>query len=333
MRAKKGEWFSLKWEPRDYYDKNAYIQLKTCPVFVCAEDDTPAIESHLENHYDKLRLSNIKRTTIFITLKNGVKVPTHYQVGMLMPGDDIKYDEWLKRYFNIENEVSEQIKNRNLLQQKSIYLEHTARIIRHDMHSGINTYMPRGLTILTEKLPEEVVKEYKLGLGLKLLKEGLAHSQRVYKGVYEFTNLVKRKPEFKMEMLDVREVIETYLKNTAYNNKVEVGELCLLNINRTLFCIAIDNFIINGIKYNTNLSPKIKIYMTEANDIAIEDNGIGLTQMEYDMQCMPYMREEISDIKSQGLGINISNAILEEHGFKVSVEKIETGTIIRVRIK
>lgn len=333
MRAKKGEWFSLKWEPKDYHDAESYIQLKNCPVFVCAEDDTHSITCELENRFPDLSLASIKRTSMFISLDNGVKVPTHYQVGMLMPGDDLKYDEWIKKYFNIDGEVSEQIKNKNLLQQKSIFLEHTAKIIRHDMHSGINTYMPRGLSILLEKLPEDVIKEYRLSLGLKLLKEGLSHSQRVYKGVYEFTNLVKRKPEFKIEKIMPKDILIEHLATTSYKNKVVIDDLCAIDANKTLFIVAIDNFIKNGIKYNENSSPKIRIYMNNENEIVIEDDGIGMTQMEYDMQCMPFMREEVDDLKPQGLGINISNAILEEHGFKVRVEKLETGTAIKIRVK
>ena len=333
MRAKKGEWFSLKWEPKDYHDAESYIQLKNCPVFVCAEDDTHSITCELENRFPDLSLASIKRTSMFISLDNGVKVPTHYQVGMLMPGDDLKYDEWIKKYFNIDGEVSEQIKNKNLLQQKSIFLEHTAKIIRHDMHSGINTYMPRGLSILLEKLPEDVIKEYRLSIGLKLLKEGLSHSQRVYKGVYEFTNLVKRKPEFKIEKIMPKDVLIEHLATTSYKNKVDIDDLCAIDANKTLFIVAIDNFIKNGIKYNENSSPKIRIYMNNENEIVVEDDGTGMTQMEYDMQCMPYMREEVDDLKPQGLGINISNAILEEHGFKVRVEKLETGTAIKIRVK
>jgi len=333
MKAKKGEWFSLKWEPKDYYNKESYMELKHCPVFICANKDSESISSDLENKYPEISLASIKRTTMFISLQNGVKVPTHYQVGMLMPGDDSKYDEWLKAYFDIDNEVSEQIKNKNLLQQKSIYLEHTARIIRHDMHSGINTYIPRGLSILLSKLPQKVIDDYNLSLSLRLLQEGLSHSQKVYKGVYEFTNLVKRKPEFKVELLDAAKVLRTHLSATSYKDKVVVKDLCELNINSTLFTIAIDNFIKNGIKYNKNVLPKIELFMNDNNEVVIKDNGAGMTQMEYDMQCMPYMREEVSDHKPQGLGINIANSILEEHGFKVSVEKLECGTEIRVKVK
>ena len=41
------------------------------------------------------------------------------------------------------------------LKKKNIYLEHAAKIIRHDMHSGINTYLPRGISSLKRRLKQE----------------------------------------------------------------------------------------------------------------------------------------------------------------------------------
>ena len=35
---------------------------------------------------------------------------------------------------------------------KNTYLEHAAKILRHDMHSGINTYIPRGIRSLERRL-------------------------------------------------------------------------------------------------------------------------------------------------------------------------------------
>jgi len=331
MRAQKGEWFSLKWEPRNYYDQESYAQLKTCPVFVCASEDTLCIESELENKFSKIRIVDIKLTSIFITLEDGVKVPTHYQTGMFMPGDNKTYDDWLKEYFNLRTELTDQIKDKHLLQQKSIYLEHTAKIIRHDMHSGINTYIPRGLKLLLDKLPEEAIKEHRLGLSIKLLKEGLKHTQNVYRGVYEFTNLVKRKPEFKVEKHNLKKILMGFLEGTSYSNKVELSDLVVSEINPTLFCIALDNFIRNGITYNDSKDKKVKIYMRYNNELVIEDNGVGMTQYEYDLYCMPYMREVKNDDIS-GLGLNIANAILKEHGFTVNVEKVDTGTVIGVKL-
>ena len=39
------------------------------------------------------------------------------------------------------------------------------------------------------------MKELKIDGSVKMIKEGLNHTQRVYKSVYEFTNLVKKDAE------------------------------------------------------------------------------------------------------------------------------------------
>ena len=91
--------------------------------------------------------------------------------------------------------VREFLQNKaNLLkdnQKKNTYLEHAAKIIRHDMHSGINTYLPRGIKSLKRRISPEQIKELKIQSPLKLIEDGLSHAQKVYSGVYEFTNLVK----------------------------------------------------------------------------------------------------------------------------------------------
>ena len=77
------------------------------------------------------------------------------------------------------------------MSQKEFDLEHAAKILRHDMHSGINTYIPRGLSSLKRRLSEDQIKELKIDAPLRMIEEGLTHTQKVYKGVKEFTNLVK----------------------------------------------------------------------------------------------------------------------------------------------
>ena len=75
---------------------------------------------------------------------------------------------------NIEKIITKKFKE---IQQKNLYLEHAAKIIRHDMHSGINTYLPRGVISLERRIPLEVIEKYKLGPSLRLLKEGLEHKK------------------------------------------------------------------------------------------------------------------------------------------------------------
>jgi methyl-accepting chemotaxis protein len=66
------------------------------------------------------------------------------------------------KVLKIATDITTQHESEVIVNQKNSYLEHAAKILRHDMHSGINTYMPRGLTSLKRRLSEEQIKELKI---------------------------------------------------------------------------------------------------------------------------------------------------------------------------
>ena len=72
------------------------------------------------------------------------------------------------------------------------------------MHSGINTYLPRGIKSLKRRLSEEQIKELKIQAPLQLIQDGLHHAQKVYSGVYEFTNLVKQNAQMSKAECDIK---------------------------------------------------------------------------------------------------------------------------------
>ena len=329
MRAKKGEWFSLSWDIVDFYNAESYIQFQNVPHFIYAEEDSKQIESDYLNEFDRLRLVSIFVTTVFVTCQDGTKVPTHYKPGSFMPGDNRSYDKWLAKYHEINFEITRYVKAKEALNQKNIYLEHAAKIIRHDMHSGINTYIPRGYKSLMRRLPEEVIEKYKLESSVKLLSEGINHAQRVYKGVYAFTNLVKKDSVLEKSECSLSEILKDYMKGTAYSDQVDISDLGISNVNASLFCTAIDNLIRNGLKYNDSPSKCVRIYR-ESNFICVKDNGRGLSKKEFDRYRRPYIRKNDQSESGSGLGLNIAAAILEEHGFSLEPEKLEVGTIMRI---
>jgi hypothetical protein len=130
-----------------------------------------------------------------------------------------------RKRINVQDaEIQNQIEEIN---KKNSYLEHAARIIRHDMHSGINTYIPRGITSLEKRLTEEDIQRLKIDGALKMVKEGLNHTQRVYKSVYEFTNLVKQNVVLNKSIFDVKELILKYIASNPYKSQVEISDLGL----------------------------------------------------------------------------------------------------------
>jgi K+-sensing histidine kinase KdpD len=228
-----------------------------------------------------------------------------------------------KKTIGIKNKkIEKQIDDIN---KKNNYLEHAARIIRHDMHSGINTYMPRGIASLEKRITEEQAKELKIDGSIKMIKEGLSHTQKVYKSVYEFTNLVKSNPTLEIEEKDLKQLLVSYIESTSYKLNVEVSDLGTHRVNQHLFCTAIDNLIRNGLKFNSSENKQVKIF-TKNNLLIVEDNGNGLSSEDF---------EKIKKNKNkQGLGLNICIAILEEHKFSVSAEKLnQGGTQIKIRLK
>ena len=226
-------------------------------------------------------------------------------------------------------EIEEQI---NDIAKKNSYLEHAARIIRHDMHSGINTYMPRGISSLEKRLTTEDIQRLKIEGALKMVKEGLNHTQRVYKSVYEFTNLVKQNVVLNKTLSDVKDLVWKYISPNSYSSQVEISDLGQLEVNETLFCNAIENLIKNGLSYNDSEVKKIKIY-NEEEYLIVEDNGRGFSQKDFDKHLKKYSKKADVTGDEKGLGLNICVAILEEHGFRLTCEKIDTGTKMKIKIK
>ena len=235
------------------------------------------------------------------------------------------------RVLKIARDITEIVENSNQIQKQNTYLEHAAKILRHDMHSGINTYIPRGISSLERRLTDDVISNLKLEAPLKMLKEGLLHTQKVYRGVFEFTNLVKKDVVLNKTECDLKVILENYLTTTSYKSQVKIDELLNIDVNEPLFCTAVDNLIRNGLKYNDNDTKYVHIYL-ENNDLIVQDNGRGLTQEEFDLLSKPYVRKEGQKETGTGLGLNICIAILDEHGFKVSCEKNSIGTKMKINL-
>lgn len=239
------------------------------------------------------------------------------------------YDRVLK----IATDTTIQHESEVLVNQKNSYLEHAAKILRHDMHSGINTYMPRGLTSLRRRLSEDKIKELKIDAPLRMLEEGLKHTQKVYAGVKEFTNLVKEDVQLDMKQHNLGEILRNYLSSTSYIKQVAIDRLPKIDVNEPLFCTAIDNLIRNGLKYNDSSTKVVTIYMENDSTLCVEDNGRGITQEEFLELSKPYTRKEGQAEGGSGLGLNICIAILKEHGFSITAEKTNPGTKLRIKIK
>jgi hypothetical protein len=329
MEAKRGDWFSLRWTIEDFYDPLAFEQFDLAPRFHYIDEDCRDIQSLLINEYDHIRLVSIALTTVFITTKDKIKLPTHYREDQFMPGDNPRYDEWLSKYHKMQYSFAEGIRDKEALQQKKLFLEHTAKIIRHDMHSGINQYIPRGIKSLVKKLPPDLIQKYKLDLSIRMLNEGIDYTQKIYRGVYAFTNLMQDDAIIGKEEIQLNEALEKYLCHTAYKMKVQIDDLGTAEVQPTLFCVAIDNLIKGGLQFNNSDTKWIKIYRKK-DILYVEDNGVGLSKEDFLRYCKPWSQLATANNNIQGLDLNIAVVILEDHGFRLEPYLTKEGTRIEI---
>ena len=236
-------------------------------------------------------------------------------------------------FLSVRQDITELMSSLREVDRKNAYLEHAAKILRHDMHSGINTYMPRGVKSLERRLEKLLCdKDQKsLEAPMKMLKEGLAHAQKVYNGVKEFTNLVKKDATMDRQPHNLQCILNNYLKGTSYKSSVVIEDLGTEDVNESLFCTAVDNLIRNGLRYNDSNTKLVKIYR-DVDALIVEDNGRGMSQDQFNEFSKPYARGENNRESGSGLGLNICVAIMTEHGFKITSEKTETGTKLKIKM-
>ena len=279
---------------------------------------------------------------MYQTVKNEKKIWYDIVTNKNKKGELYYVKSWIKGIFNedeflgyisVRQDVTDIINAKNEIDKKNTYLEHAAKILRHDMHSGINTYIPRGISSLERRLKPEIIEQYKLQAPIKMLKEGLTHTQKIYKGVFEFTNLVKYNAKIELQPYDLRNILNDYLSSTVYKDQVLIEDLGTMNVNESLFCTAIDNLIRNGLKYNDSATKYVKIFR-ENNTLFVKDNGRGITQEDFNYLSKPYVRKEGQKEKGTGLGLNICTAILKEHKFEILCNKWcdsnNSGTMITI---
>lgn len=297
--------------------------------------------THPKEFWNEMYKKVIKEKEIWNSIvTNKTKKGEIYWVDSFIKGE-FDEDGKLTGFMSIRYDISDVIRKNKEIENKNTYLEHASKIIRHDMHSGINTYIPRGLSSLERRLTSEDIEKLKIESPLKMIKEGLIHTQKVYKGVYEFTNLVKKDAVLNKQKHNIKNILDSYLSSTSYKSQVIIDDIGEFDVNESLFCTAIDNLIRNGLKYNDSETKFVKLFLERERistrkiglNLIIQDNGRGMTQEEFENLSKPYVRKEGQKESGSGLGLNICAAILQEHGFKMSCEKNEIGTKMKIKLK
>ena len=195
------------------------------------------------------------------------------------------------------------------------------RIMRHlnqrsEMLSGISHDLRTPLTRL--KLQLSFIKDKELSKKMSL------DVDEMEKMLNEYLQFTSSSYLEKNETFDISELIESTINKYGNNNiSKELIPRIYMYGRKNLIQRSLNNIIDNSIKY----ANKINLVLSKKNNdviITIDDDGIGIPEIEYQNVFKPFYKLDKSRGSSRssvGLGLSITSDIIRSHGGNIVLDK------------
>ncbi len=161
---------------------------------------------------------------------------------------------------------------------------------------------------------------------LDFIIEGVHKMNSLMADLLQYTTLANKK-NLSKEKVDLNQIVnntEHALKTTIAerNASLVVDDLPTLNINPALMQQLFQNLISNGIKFNAQTKPIIRIGARKKNThyaFFVKDNGIGISK-EYHGKVFEVFQRLSANVKGSGIGLALCKKIVEQHNGKLWVD-------------
>ena len=181
----------------------------------------------------------------------------------------------------------------------------------------------------------------------ELLNKNILRLESFIKSIDELENINQDKMKLLLDSVNFIDLIETIL----YPHEMRMGKhfeykiICrrtknlLVVVDAERIAQALDNIIQNAIDHSSKNQRQISVICdltaAEVINIAISDNGAGISSENVDRVMEPFVSipSEYS-IGGTGIGLYISHMIIKNHNGKISIESagIGRGTTVRITI-
>lgn len=304
--------------------------------------------SRLENKHELTKA--YKLLADYIALKGNFEMALEYQR---------KYTEGLKYYFDVEKtkaltrakkefESEQKEKEASILREKNEEIKHYVQKLERS-NNELNQFAHIASHDLRE--PLRMVSSY-MALLQKTLNGSITAQQndfinfaqdgakRMELLIHDMLRLAKVDANPHIEPLKFNMVMQEIKMNlevlTAEKNAVIIhDDLPEIMADRTMMLQLFQNIIGNGIKYNENQQPTIKIkhrIFSDRLEITVSDNGIGIPEHLRDKAFQVFQRLHTNrEYKGTGMGLAICKKIVESLEGRIHIESNPSGgSIFRI---
>lgn len=216
------------------------------------------------------------------------------------------------------------------LKRSNEELEQFASVIAHDLKAPIRSL--HGFTEILEEQSSDELNE-KARQAVAYIRESSQQLRRCIDDLLSFARVTTGLPESD-GYADTNTVLATVLANLRSQMDetgavVTADPLPNLRFNATLLTQLLQNLIDNAIKYRGDQNPQIHVSAIEhsnAHEISVEDNGIGIPERHRDRVFQLFKRLHSEETHpGRGLGLAICKKIVELRGGRIRVEASRLG--------
>jgi len=278
-------------------------------------------------------LEELKVKGIVVNLEINILAKNFKEIPVLFSGSVMRNNEGkIVGAVVTFKDISERMKNENLLKQYSAELENSnkelssfASITSHDLKNPIRKIahycaIIEGQGAAVSDKTKQYVNKIELAAG---------HANDLIEGILEYSQLGQEK--IALKQIDLNEIVSNIIENMEFElletkGKVEFENLPNIFGNELQIRQLFENLISNSIKYRKKgVPPIIEISKNEMNQdcfqITLEDNGIGFDNIYAAKIFDPFQRLD-GDINTlgSGLGLSICKKIMLGHLGEIMAE-------------
>ncbi len=217
------------------------------------------------------------------------------------------------------------------LERSNADLETFAFVSSHDMQEPLRM-IANYTQLLKKKYSGKIDAE--AGEYIDFANNGAVSLQQLIRDLLAFSRITRtdiRKAPVNMNLLMDEVMRNIKLELQEKNADVVYEDLHIVQGDKNMVMLVMQNLILNGVKYNQSEKPEVKISCTKngkAVTFCIADNGIGIDKRYQQRIFEPFHRLHTkTEYPGTGLGLSICKKIIERSGGKIWVEsEPERGT-------